>query len=101
MTQALTVTVARIYVTEGKRIHEKIFRRLHDQEQVRGVTLFRGISGFGQSGEIHATALLDMSLDLPVIIEFFDVPEKVERVLADLADLIPPAHVITFAATLR
>ncbi len=96
-----TMTVARIYVTEGKHVHDKIFSHLHDTAKVRGVTTFRGLSGFGQSGEVHASSLLDMSLDLPVVIEFFDEPAKVEAVLDALQALIKPGHVLTFPADLR
>ena len=96
----MKITVARIYVTEGKHIHEKIFERLHDEHKVKGVTVFRGVTGFGKSGSEHSSSLLDMSFDLPVIVEFFDSEENVRAALASLADLVPPGHVITFAAEL-
>jgi len=101
MSESTTVTVARIYVTEGKGLHRRIFERLHDEEKVRGVTLFRGISGFGTSGKVHSGDLLDMSLDLPVVIEFFDAPERVAAIVARLANLVAPGHVVTFAAELH
>ena len=94
----MKVTVARIYVTEGEHAHEKIFQRLHDKHKVKGVTVFRGVSGFGRSGETHSSTLLDISFDLPVIIEFFDEDEKVRKALESIRDLIEPGHVLTFAA---
>jgi PII-like signaling protein len=94
----MKVTVARIYVTEGKHIHEKIFERLHDEHQVKGVTVYRGITGFGKSGETHSSALLDVSFDLPVVVEFFDTDDKVKAALEAISDLIVPGHVLTFAA---
>ena len=94
----MKVTVARIYVTEGKHIHEKIFQRLHDEHKVTGVTVYRGITGFGKSGQTHSSSLLDMSFDLPVVVEFFDTPENVESALASISDLISPGHVLTFNA---
>ncbi len=96
----MNVTVARIYVTEGKHVYEKIFKRLHDEHRVNGVTVFRGISGFGRSGETHSSELLDISFDLPVVIEFFDTDEKVQAVVDTLDDIIPQCHVITFSAQL-
>jgi PII-like signaling protein len=96
----MKITVARIYVNEGKHIHEKIFQRLHDNHKVKGVTVFRGITGFGKSGNEHSSNLLDMSFDLPVTIESFDTQENVCAALASLGDLVPPGHVITFAAEL-
>lgn len=97
----MNVTIARIYVTEGEGLHERIFRRLHDEEKVRGVTMYRGIAGFGISGKVHSASLLEMSLDLPVVVEFFDAPERVASILAHLASMVPPGHVLTFAAELH
>jgi PII-like signaling protein len=94
----MKVTVARIYVTEGKHVHEKIFERLHDEHKVQGVTVYRGITGFGKSGETHSSTLLDVSFDLPVVVEFFDSEEKVRAALGSISDLIAPGHVLTFAA---
>ena len=94
----MKVTVARIYVTEGKHVHEKVFEKLHDDHKVMGVTVYRGISGFGRSGETHSSNLLDMSFDLPVIIEFFDEPEKVTMAIESLSTLIEPGQVLTFDA---
>ncbi len=94
----MKVTVARIYVTEGKHIHEKIFQYLHDEHKVQGVTVYRGITGFGKSGETHSSTLLDVSFDLPVIVEFFDTEEKVQSALASISDLVTPGHVLTFPA---
>ena len=94
----MNILVARIYLSEGQHVHKKILERLHDEEQVKGVTMFRAVSGFGASGLVHESGLVDISLDLPLVIEFFDEPEKVRRVIDDLHDLIKPDHVITFAA---
>ena len=94
----MKVTVARIYVTEGKHIHEKIFERLHDEHKVQGVTVYRAVTGFGKSGITHSSSLLDVSFDLPVVIEFFDTAERVSSALESISDLISPGHVLTFAA---
>ncbi len=96
----MKVTVVRIYVTEGKHVHDAIINKLHDVEKVRGVTVFRGISGYGQSGKVHSASLLDISLDMPVVIEFFDAPEKIQRVLDHIGSMVKPEHVLTFTAEL-
>jgi hypothetical protein len=97
----MKIMVARIYVTEGAHIHDKIFQRLHDDHKVQGVTMFRGIAGFGKSGETHSSNLLDMSFDLPVVIEFFDSEKNVKTALQSLDDLITTESVVTFAAELN
>lgn len=92
------VTVVRIYLTEGEKRLKTLLARLHDEEKVRGVTVFRGISGFGRSGVVHSSTLLDLSLDLPVVIEFFDSPETVSRILGHLKIELPAGHVLTWSA---
>ena len=95
------VTVVRIYFTEGEKRLKPLLVKLHDEEKVRGVTVFRGISGFGRSGIVHSSTLLDLSLDLPVVIEFFDSPEKVSRILSHLKNELPAGHVLTWPALIN
>ena len=97
----MDVTMVRIYLTEAEKMIETLLKRLHDWEKVRGVTVFRGISGFGKSGVMHSSKLLDMSLDLPVIIEFFDEPDKVELILDHLSGTIEPGQVVSWPARLQ
>ena len=73
---------------------------LHDEEKVQGVTVFRGICGFGKSGKMHSSSLLDMSLDLPLVVEFFDVPEKVNSILEHIRKDIEPGHIVSWRAAL-
>jgi len=96
----LDVTFVRIYLTEGEGRMEGLLERLHDEEKVQGVTVFRGISGFGKSGKMHSSSLLDMSLDLPLVIEFFDVPQKVNDILEHIRKDIEPGHIVSWKATL-
>ncbi len=96
----IDVTFVRIYLTEGEGRMEELLTRLHDQEKVRGVTVFRGISGFGKSGKMHSSSLLDMSLDLPLVVEFFDEPAKVDTILTHIATMIDPGHTVTWPARL-
>jgi hypothetical protein len=92
------VTVVRVYLTETEKLLKKLLAKLHDEEKVSGVTVFRGISGFGRSGVVHSSTLLDLSLDLPLVIEFFDEPAKVKRILDHLKDILPPGHVVSWPA---
>lgn len=90
--------MVRIYLTEEKAHLRELVARLHDQEKVRGVTVFRGISGFGKSGVMHSSSLLDMSLNLPVVVEFFDTPEKIDEILRHLGPEFDPGHIVTWPA---
>jgi PII-like signaling protein len=94
----MKITIARVYLTEGQHVHKKILDRLHNEEKVKGVTMFRAVSGYGSSGVVHEATLVDLSFNLPLVIEFFDSDEKIKQVINDLKDLVEPDHVITFAA---
>ena len=98
--KSLDVMFVRIYLTEGEGNMQDLLKCLHDEEQVQGVTVFRGISGFGKSGKMHSSSLLDMSLDLPLVIEFFDVPQKVNDILEHIRKNIKPGHIVSWPATL-
>lgn len=93
-----TVTVVRIYLREGEHLLPRILGILHDEEKVSGVTVTRGIAGFGPDGKMHMASLVDLSLDLPLIVEFYDTPERVEAVLEKLAGGLGLTHVITWPA---
>lgn len=93
-----TVTVARIYLREGEHLLATLIELLHDEEKVSGVTVLRGIEGFGPNGKIHLASLTDLSLDLPLIVEFYDAPERVETILQHLETHMGLSHVVTWPA---
>jgi len=91
------VRVVRIYCTEGEGRLRQTLRELH-QAGVRGVTVFRGITGYGSSGRLHEASLLDLSLDLPLVIEFFDRPERIEQILPQIGATLEPGHLLAWDA---
>jgi uncharacterized protein len=100
------VTIVRIYISEtdhGRRksLMQEVLNILHDQHRVRGVTVFRGIAGFGDTGEVHASDILRLMVDLPLVIEFFDAPPVVQAVLRLLEGLIPEGRTVSWQATCR
>lgn len=92
------VTMVRVYCSEKGRQLQQVIDLLHEEHRVAGVTAFRGIVGFGRSGHIHEAGLLDVSLDLPVTIEFFDRAEKVAEVLPLIHDIVGPGHLVSWPA---
>lgn len=89
--------VVRIYITESSGLLHKIVDYLKKEAKVRGISVFRAISGFGETGN-HMTSLVDLSLDLPLAVEFFDHKEKVEKALESLSKIVKPEHIITWEA---
>jgi PII-like signaling protein len=96
-----TVSFIRIYLTEADRMLDTLLKKLHDEEKVRGVTVFRAMSGFGGSGVIHTASLMDLSLDLPVTVEFFDSSDKVDSILEHLSDLLEGGHIVRWQAQMN
>lgn len=82
----------RIYVNEadscdGQPTYGAILRFLR-REHCAGATVVRGIMGFTH-GRIATANLVDLASALPVIIEWIDRPERVERLLPRLGQMTP------------
>lgn len=101
------ITVARIYLSEAehhgshKSLMQEILSILRDQQRVRNVTVFRGIAGMADSGEVQAADILRIMVDLPLVIEFYDEPKVVDAVLNILSDHIGTGRTILWNATCR
>lgn len=91
--------MVRVYLTEGETQLKALLKRLRDWEKLKGVTVFRGISGFGDDGVIHGASITDLSLNLPIVVEFFDVPAKIDEILEHLNTFIKPGHIVKWSAT--
>jgi len=58
------------------------------QEDCAGATVTRAISGFGAHSRIHTASIVDLSADLPLVIEWVDNPARVERVMPRLREMV-------------
>ena len=92
------VTVVRIYLTEADKELTRLIKYLQDEVGIRGFTVFRALSGLGSDKSLHSSALVDLSLDLPVVLEFFDESAKVTGILDHLAAELKPKHMIYWDA---
>ena len=88
-------TLVRVYITEGSHLLSPILTYLKKTIKVRGVSVFRAIQGFGDHGE-HSATLIDLSLNLPLVVEFFDHPDKVKEALEELNKMIKPEHIVSW-----
>lgn len=53
-----------------------------------GATVLRGPMGFGRSQHLHNANILRLSLDLPMIVEIVDTPERIEAFLPELRTMM-------------
>lgn len=97
MINTSNVMVVRIYITESSQQLNDIVTYLKKEAKIRGVTVFRAISGFGTTGT-HSSSWLDLSLDLPLVIEFFDQEDKIQIALAHLNQTIKHEHMLFWHA---
>lgn len=89
-----------VYINEGdewrrRPLHLEILRMLHG-EGLAGATVVRGVAGFTGRGGVHSTSLVDAGGRLPLVVQFVDSAENVERVLPRLREMAP-ARLITLA----
>jgi CBS-domain-containing membrane protein/PII-like signaling protein len=57
-------------------------------EGAAGATVMRGVAGFGANSRIHTATILRLSEDLPMIIDWVDAPERVERLLPHICEMV-------------
>jgi PII-like signaling protein len=95
---AKEVTVARIYTLEGHDQLDQALEILRDEENIMGITIIRGIEGFGEDREVHTSSLLTLSLELPLIIEFYDDAEKVQKAIQALKSRLDFKHIVSWSA---
>jgi hypothetical protein len=53
-----------------------------------GATVFKGVLGFGAHSVVHAARIVDLSSDLPIMIELVDSEEKVAAFLPTLDSMV-------------
>jgi len=83
MQKESTAILMRIFIGESDKFNGKnLYRYLVEwlrKNHFAGVTVLRGISGFGKASQLHTTNLLELSSDLPIVIEIVDTEEKINE----------------------
>ena len=72
---------------DGRPLYEQIVQVLR-KRHLAGATVTRGIMSFGATAHVHTVKFLELSADLPIIIECVDTAEKIEAVLPELDPMI-------------
>jgi len=85
-------TLMRIHIGEsdkwhGKPLYEAIVELLR-KEKFSGVTVLRGVAGYGGSSIYHTDKLLRLSQDLPIVLEVIEFSERIEELLPRLDEMV-------------
>lgn len=81
----------RIYTEEARRdgargLYESVVLKARDAG-LAGATVLRGPMGFGQSHRIHNANIIDLSANLPLVIEIVDAEDKLRAFAQAIAGL--------------
>ena len=94
MTLPDTGVLLRIFIGEsdrepgrGRPLYEAIVRRAREAH-LAGATVLRGPMGFGRHSRMHSAKLLELSIDLPILIEIVDAEEKINAFLPVVDELV-------------
>lgn len=81
-----------IYVDEKDKFHHRpVYEVVVDilyKKKIVGLSVFRGIGGYGSDGLIHTAKMLELSADMPVKIDAVDAVDKIDSVLPDIYQVV-------------
>lgn len=84
--------LVRVFIGESDRCgHQPLWQALVERlrrEGFAGATVIRGLGGFGAHSVLHTTHLLELSTDLPVLIEIVDSPDRIEKLTGILDEIV-------------
>lgn len=94
----MSIKMLKIYISEearykGKTLYRAIVRKLHDLKMA-GVTVTRGIEGYGSDNILHTTSILDLSASLPIIIDVIDEEEKITDIIPVIKEMVTKGRII-------
>jgi len=93
-TQGIAYRVS-IYVNEEMRYHgQALYMAVFDllrKEGASGATVMRGLAGYGVHSHSHSASTADLATILPIIVEWIDSPQAVDRLLPEIRRIVNDA----------
>jgi len=81
-----------VYVDETDKFHGKpVYEVLLDiffKKKIMGVSVFRGIAGYGSDGVFHTSKMLELSTSMPLKVEVVESKEMIDKVLPDVYHVV-------------
>lgn len=82
----------RVFIGESDRWHGRplyeAIMLLARERGLAGCTVIRALAGYGAASRIHTAKIERLSLDLPIIVEIADTPDKVRAFLPALEPMV-------------
>lgn len=72
---------------KGRPLYQEIVEMLR-RRHYAGATVLRAIMGFGASSHLRTDRFVELSVDLPIIIECIETEDNIEAVLPELDEMI-------------
>ena len=85
-TKLLRIFIGELDKHNKKPLYEEIVSSARNMK-IAGATVFRGILSYGASSIVHKSKIMDLSADLPLIVEIVDEEEKIDEFLPVLDNL--------------
>jgi len=85
-TKLLRIFIGELDKHNKKPLYEEIVNKARSSK-IAGATVWRGILAYGASSVVHKTKIMELSADLPLIIEIVDSEEKIDYFIPVLNDL--------------
>jgi PII-like signaling protein len=85
--QLLRVFIGESDVWHGQPLYRAIVLKARELG-LAGATVLKGPMGFGANSLLHTTKLLELSTDLPIVVEIVDSAEKVQSLLPFLDEAV-------------
>jgi len=82
----------RIYMGEtdrykGRALYQVLVEKSKELDMA-GATVFRGLMGYGANSRIHTAKILDLSSDLPMMVEIIDSEEYIKKLMPYLDEMV-------------
>lgn len=98
LTSGQEAVLLRIYLGDGDKhghlpLYEAIVLKAREMH-LAGATVLRSAMGYGSTSKLHTAKILQLSTDLPIVIEIVDLKEKIDLFLPVL-DTIMQGGLVT------
>jgi PII-like signaling protein len=85
--QLLRILIGEAERHDGKPLYEAIVLKAREMN-LAGATVLRGGMGYGHSHKVHSSKILQLSDDLPLLVEIIDTKEQIAAFLPVLDGLM-------------